>query len=206
MGSIGTVASPTCSPDRSAREPLTGGHAQVRADRPLVVTDSTPGHGGDPHTDAGPDATPDGDTGIDTDSDAGADPDPDPDSIPDAATAGRDGTDSREGGDRHVRVTVRHDGEETVLRTDPGANLRRLLVDAGLSPYTRVTSRANCGGRGLCATCGVRIRSPDPPPTPTHWHDTLAARFGYPRLSCQVTVDRDLTVALVDKLVWGGRE
>lgn len=104
-----------------------------------------------------------------------------------------------------VRVTVRHDGGETVLRVEPGTNLRRLLLAAGLSPYTRVTSRVNCGGRGLCATCGVRIRTSDSP-APTHWHDRLAARFGYPRLSCQVTVDRDLTVSLVDKLVWGGRE
>jgi ferredoxin len=103
-----------------------------------------------------------------------------------------------------VRVTVRHDGEETVLTTTPGRNLRALLLDAGLSPYTRLTSRANCGGRGICATCGVRIRAGAEPPT--HWHDRLADRFGYPRLSCQVTVDDDMTVDLPEKVVWGGRE
>jgi ferredoxin len=103
-----------------------------------------------------------------------------------------------------VRVTVRHDGEETVLTTTRGRNLRRLLLDAGLSPYTRLTSRANCGGRGICATCGVRIRAGEEPPG--HWHDRLADRFGYPRLSCQVTVEDDLTVELPEKLVWGGRE
>jgi ferredoxin len=86
-----------------------------------------------------------------------------------------------------VRVTVRHGDEETVVRTTPGRNLRTLLLDAGLPPYTRLTSRANCDGRGICATCGVRIREGADPPG--HWHDRLAARFGYPRLSCQVTVE-----------------
>jgi ferredoxin len=106
-------------------------------------------------------------------------------------------------GSESVRVTVRHDGEVTHLSTPAGTNLRQLLLDAELSPYTRVTERLNCGGRGLCATCGVRLGADAPPPT--HWHDALAARFGYPRLSCQITIDRDLTVDLVDKLVWGGR-
>jgi ferredoxin len=102
------------------------------------------------------------------------------------------------------RVTV-HDGEETTVLTAPaGTTLRDLLLDAGLSPYTRLTGRANCGGRGLCATCGVRIRSDGP--APDHWHDRLAARFDYPRLSCQVTVEEDMTVELPEKLVWGGRE
>jgi ferredoxin len=104
-----------------------------------------------------------------------------------------------------VTVTVRHEGDETRLETDPGANLRRLLLDAGLSPYATATERLNCGGRGICATCGVRLRSDAP--EPSHWHDALADRFGYPRLSCQVTVEDDLAVALVaDKRIWGGRE
>lgn len=36
-----------------------------------------------------------------------------------------------------------------------GVNLRRALLNAGLSPYATVTRQLNCGGRGLCATCGV---------------------------------------------------
>ena len=84
-----------------------------------------------------------------------------------------------------------------------GANLRWVLLKHDLSPYTRWTESANCGGRGLCATCGVRLADP---PDPTHWHDRLAARYGYPRLSCQITVDRSLTVYLLpDKTIWGGR-
>jgi hypothetical protein len=41
----------------------------------------------------------------------------------------------------------------------------------------------------------------DPPPA-THWHDR-AARFDCPRLSCSLTVDRTMTVELLDKHVWG---
>lgn len=96
------------------------------------------------------------------------------------------------------------DGERVhTLTVAPGTNLRRALLEAGLSPYASLTHRANCGGRGLCATCGVAI---DDAPDPAHWHDRLAAHFGYPRLSCQVTVERDMTVRLLpDKRVWGRR-
>jgi ferredoxin len=103
-----------------------------------------------------------------------------------------------------VQVTV-IDGQNCVSLSVPkGANLRDVLVGNDRSPYTRYTRTLNCGGRGLCATCGVRIEEGPPP---DHWHDSLAERFGYPRLSCQVSVERDLTVRLLpDKRVWGGRE
>lgn len=103
-----------------------------------------------------------------------------------------------------VEVRVRHGDGETVLTVTRGRVLRDVLLEAGLSPYTRVTRRANCGGRGLCATCGVRLREG---PAADHWHDRLAARFGYPRLSCQIRVTGDVVVDLVDeKVVWGARE
>ncbi|WP_022835476.1 2Fe-2S iron-sulfur cluster-binding protein [Salisaeta longa] len=102
--------------------------------------------------------------------------------------------------------TVRvHDGARWhTLAVPHGTPLRTALLRAGLSPYTALTQRFNCGGRGLCATCGVRV---DPPaPAPTHWHDRLAQRFGYPRLSCQMAVNRPLTVHLLpDKYIWRER-
>lgn len=89
------------------------------------------------------------------------------------------------------------------LQVARGSNLRRALRDAGLSPYAALTRRANCDGRGLCATCGVWI---DDAPPPSYWHDELAERFGYPRLSCQVTVETDMVVRLLpDKRIWGVR-
>ena len=107
----------------------------------------------------------------------------------------------REGSETVPLVVV--DGDERFeLDAERGRTLRGVLLDAGLSPYAPATRRLNCGGRGLCATCGVRVR--EGPPA-DHWHDRLADRFGYPRLSCQIAVDRPMTVALVDKRVWGGR-
>jgi ferredoxin len=103
-----------------------------------------------------------------------------------------------------VRLTVVDEEGETELRADRGRILRDVLREAGFSPYTRLTERVNCGGRGLCATCGVRLLDDV---EATHWHDRLAERFGYPRLSCQVVVDRDMRVRLVeDKRLWGRRE
>jgi ferredoxin len=103
-----------------------------------------------------------------------------------------------------VRVTV-FDGDDQVdFSVRRGRILRDVLQEHGLSPYTRLTKTLNCGGRGLCATCGVRLCDG---PAPDHWHDRLADRFGYPRLSCQVTIESDLTVRLVrDKRIWGARE
>ena len=106
--------------------------------------------------------------------------------------------------DGSCRVTVVSEGTETELSVPTGTTLREALLAADCSPYGRLSEHANCGGRGLCATCGVRLAADM---AADHWHDRLADRFGYPRLSCQVTVDRDMRVTLLDdKLVWGGRE
>jgi ferredoxin len=97
-------------------------------------------------------------------------------------------------------VTVTTEQGQFVVQALTGSNLRQVLLDAGLSPYTNFTRQLNCGGRGLCATCGVWI---DNAPPPTHWHDQLADRFGYPRLSCQITMRSNLTIRMVDKWIWG---
>ncbi len=101
---------------------------------------------------------------------------------------------------REIPVTVIADGEETTITVDRGANLRAALLERGFSVYGTVSKHANCGGRGLCATCTVEI---DPAPEPTHWHDAAARQFGYPRLSCCIEVTEPVTVRLLDKYVWG---
>lgn len=122
-----------------------------------------------------------------------------------------DGDDDHTDGDDRVLVRVRHADGEVTIRVPRGETLRDALlaadarteVDADLSPYASATKRLNCGGRGLCATCGVRVVDG---PSAAHWHDRLADRFGYPRLSCQISVEEPMTVSLVtDKRVWGGR-
>ncbi len=111
--------------------------------------------------------------------------------------------------DAHVEVEVEVEvevapGSWRTLSVTRGSNLRRALLDADISPYTSLTRSLNCGGRGLCATCGVDLL--EGAPEPTHWHDRAAHRFSYLRLSCQVTVDAPMRVALAhDKKIWGAR-
>ncbi|RZV06051.1 2Fe-2S iron-sulfur cluster protein [Natrinema hispanicum] len=99
-----------------------------------------------------------------------------------------------------IPVQVITGSEETTIQVEPGANLRDSLLDHDLPVYGTLSQYANCGGRGLCSTCTVAV---DPAPDPTHWHDTAAVRFGYPRLSCCITVEQPMTVRLLDKHVWG---
>ncbi|UOO95006.1 2Fe-2S iron-sulfur cluster-binding protein [Halococcus dombrowskii] len=94
----------------------------------------------------------------------------------------------------------RHRDRGNDRRDRARATLRDALLDRGFSVYGRFSKHANCGGRGLCATCTVAV---DPAPEPTHWHDAAAARFGYPRLSCCLTVEEPMRVELLDKYVWG---
>ena len=101
-------------------------------------------------------------------------------------------------------LTVYNGNSETTMTVPKGANLRQTLLDANLTPYAWATRQLNCGGRGICATCGVWI---DDAPAPEHWHDKLARRFRYPRLSCQITIDQDMVVHLIpEKWVWGRRK
>jgi ferredoxin len=99
-----------------------------------------------------------------------------------------------------VPVTVVDGDSETTVEVERGRVLRDALLEHGFPVYGTVSRHANCGGRGLCGTCGVAV---DSPPEPTHWHDRAAARFGYPRLSCCLTVTAPMTVELLDKYVWG---
>lgn len=98
---------------------------------------------------------------------------------------------------------IKLDGETRSWEVAPGTNLRKALIEKGFSPYTPYTRQLNCGGRGLCATCGVWITEGSP--SPGHWHDKAADRFGYPRLSCQITVEQDMCVQMVDKWIWGSK-
>ncbi|GAB7094178.1 2Fe-2S iron-sulfur cluster binding domain-containing protein [Halolamina litorea] len=99
-----------------------------------------------------------------------------------------------------VPVTVVDGEERTTIDVACGRTLRDALLDAGFEVYGSVSKHGNCGGRGLCGTCGVEVASG---PEPTHWHDAAAARYGYPRLSCRITVAAPMTVRLVEKVMWG---
>ena len=78
-------------------------------------------------------------------------------------------------------MTVVTDDTETVIRVERGEPLRDALLERGFPVYGTVSRHANCGGRGLCATCTVNI---DPAPEPTHWHDAAAVRAHCRRAGC----------------------
>ena len=99
-----------------------------------------------------------------------------------------------------IPVTVISGDEKTTIEVERGTTLRDALLQRGFPVYGTVSQYANCGGRGLCSTCTVEV---DPAPEPTHWHDAAAVRFGYPRLSCCIEVERPLTVRLLEKHIWG---
>lgn len=102
------------------------------------------------------------------------------------------------------KVTVETIDKTVTLQANTGDNLRRLLLNNGLSPYGKWSTLANCGGRGLCATCGIiPVQGVH---KPVHWHDKLANDYRYPRLSCQIQVQEDMRIRLVtDKIMWGKR-
>jgi len=100
-----------------------------------------------------------------------------------------------------IPVTVRDGDSETTIHVEQGEILRDALLAHDFQVYGSVSRRANCGGRGLCGTCGVRVR--EGTPEPEQWHDAAAERWGYPRLSCQMRVTEPMVVDLVEKVVWG---
>ena len=51
--------------------------------------------------------------------------------------------------------TVTFEGHE--INCKEGANLRQVLLEAGIKPYNGVMQYANCRGLGTCGTCAVDI-------------------------------------------------
>ena len=101
-----------------------------------------------------------------------------------------------------AQLTVYHQQKKHQIEVPEGSNLRSVLLQNNLSPYTKLTRKLNCGGNGVCATCG--IIPVENVPKPLHWHDRLAAQFHYPRLSCQITIKGNMVIRLDDdKKVWG---
>lgn len=100
-----------------------------------------------------------------------------------------------------IKIIVKTKGEWHEIHAEKGAILRTVLINNELTPHVPFTQNLNCGGNGLCATCGVWVQKDL---QARHWHDKLAKQFGYPRLSCQIRLEKDLVIELVDdKKIWG---
>ena len=104
---------------------------------------------------------------------------------------------------KQVKLTVWKNRMKYEFLLPIGKNLRKVLIEKGVSPYSAFNNKINCRGNGLCATCGVFVMDSDP--TPTHWHDHIARSFGYPRLSCQIEIKEDMEIEIPPKWIWGKR-
>jgi ferredoxin len=63
-----------------------------------------------------------------------------------------------------------------------------------------------CGGRARCTTCRVEFVSGEPETSTRAERDVLAAKqLTGVRLSCQILVDRDMTVRAISRLAGSGR-
>lgn len=101
-------------------------------------------------------------------------------------------------------VDIELNEERIFLTAIAGTRLRDLMLRNDVSPYGKVSGKLNCGGKGICATCGVWVLEKQPPAI--HWHDKAAQKFGYPRLSCQIRIHRNMKIVIPDgKIMWGKR-
>lgn len=91
-----------------------------------------------------------------------------------------------------------------------GANLRRVLLDAGVRLYNGPMGTIHCRGLGTCGTCAVRVEGEVSEPTgverwrlnfPPH-SEGLAMGL---RLACQCRVEGDLVVEKLDGW-WGQKD
>ena len=90
-------------------------------------------------------------------------------------------------------VTV--EGEKS-FEVEPGTKLVLAIEDAGIDIMHK------CGGNARCTTCRVKIVAGDPPPMELLEQERLAREASLEpntRLSCQIRVDSDLTVAVISR-------
>ncbi|MEM8864159.1 MAG: 2Fe-2S iron-sulfur cluster-binding protein [Planctomycetota bacterium] len=92
---------------------------------------------------------------------------------------------------------IQFEGQSIVC--EQGANLRRVLLDAGLPLYNGPMKVTNCHGFGTCGTCAVKLEGAASPPAarerlrldlPPHKRGIAKGL----RLACQCQVEGDVTV------------
>jgi ferredoxin len=91
--------------------------------------------------------------------------------------------------------TVTVEGEKS-FEVEPGKKLVLAIEDAGIDIMHR------CGGNARCTTCRVQVLTGDPPPMGELERDRLAQEAELApgiRLSCQIRVEGDLTVRVINR-------
>ena len=76
------------------------------------------------------------------------------------------------------------------VEVEEGTRLVRAIEDAGVDVGHR------CGGQASCTTCRVKFQDGEPSVMTEAEHDKLEdiGQLGNMRLSCQIVVDRDMTL------------
>jgi ferredoxin len=96
--------------------------------------------------------------------------------------------------------TVTVEGEKA-FEVDPGRKLVLAIEDAGIDIMHR------CGGNARCTTCRVQVISGEPGPMEELEQARLAREGSLGpdiRLSCQIHVNDDLTVAVLNRAAAAG--
>ena len=91
--------------------------------------------------------------------------------------------------------TVTVDGEKS-FEVEPGKKLVLAIEDAGIDIMHR------CGGNAKCTTCRVEVLGGDVPPPEELERERLAREGDLApniRLSCQIRVNSDLWVAVINR-------
>jgi ferredoxin len=91
--------------------------------------------------------------------------------------------------------TVTVEGEKS-FEVDAGKKLVLAIEDAGIDILHR------CGGNARCTTCRVQVLAGEPPPMGPLEQERLARETDLApntRLSCQIRVDSDLWVVVVNR-------
>ena len=100
--------------------------------------------------------------------------------------------------------------ENKTIEVPVGANLRRVLLSNGISPYIGLAKLINCRGFELCGTCRVEVvdgkgasaRREDEEQTLISSTPFYARRIEKNiRLSCQTSVTGDMTVKTYPKVM-----
>jgi ferredoxin len=98
--------------------------------------------------------------------------------------------------------TVTVDGEKS-FEVEKGKKLVLALEDGGIDILHR------CGGNARCTTCRVQILAGDPPPMGPAEEARLARETDLgpnTRLSCQIHVESDLSVRVINRASQAGIE
>ncbi len=99
--------------------------------------------------------------------------------------------------------------EGKTIEVPEGANLRKVLLKNGLSPYTGIDAVLNCRGNGLCGTCRVEVVDGKGAPAMTALEESaltgLMPFYGRmvpknTRLSCRIDVTKDMSIKTYPKV------